>query len=173
LTAQSKQTLLEFLHSIDRLASPELGMTLVAVGDTAMALLGLKPPTAHLDFLGTSKDIAELERICTKVHSRDFQVHTWTDGTIFGNQLPDDYLKSSMPAGAGLARIDLRALHPLDIVVTKIERLSDSDMRDIRLCIRNFKLGKSQVSKRAKALQKVGDESRFERNLDYVMGLFA
>ena len=164
---------MEFLHRIDRLVAPDIKMTLVGAGDTAMALLDLKAPTAHLDFVGTPEDISELGRICSSVNSNNFQVHTWTNGAIFGHQLPDDYLKSSMPASIRLVRIDLRALHPLDIVVTKIERLRESDMRDIKLCIKNFRLGKSQISKRARALQKVGDENRFERNLESVLALFA
>jgi hypothetical protein len=168
----SKQTFLEFMHHIDRRVAPEIKLTLVGAGDTAMALLDLKVPTAHLDFVGTPGDISEFDRICAAVNANNFQVHTWTNGAVFGHQLPDDYVKSSMPSSVQLVRIDLRALHPLDIVVTKIERLRESDMRDITLCIKNFKLGKSQISKRARALQKVGDESRFERNLESVLALF-
>jgi hypothetical protein len=171
--SQSKQALLEFLNRIDRQLSPETKIMLVGVGDTAMALLDLKAPTTHIDFLGTREDISDLERVCAALKSNDFRVHTWTDGLIFGHQLPDDHLKSTLPANVSLVRIDLRALHPLDVVVTKIERLSESDMRDIKLCIKNFNLGKNQISKRARALQKVGNESRFERNLDSVLALFA
>jgi hypothetical protein len=168
-----KLALIDFLKSVDRTAPIERVMTLVGAGDTALALLDLKAPTEHLDFIGSKMDIAELGRICATIHSK-LQVHTWTDGMIFGHQLPEDYLKSSLPAASTqLVRIDLRALHPLDIVVTKIERLSESDMRDIKLCIKNFNLGKNQISKRARALQKVGNESRFERNLDSVLALFA
>jgi hypothetical protein len=168
----TKLTLIDFLQSIDRTAPIERVMTLVGAGDTALALLDLKAPTEHLDFIGSKMDIAELGRICATINSK-FQVHTWTDDTIFGDQLPGDYLKSSIPANVPLARIDLRILNPLDIVITKIERLSEPDMRDIRLCIKNFKLGKGQISKRARALQQVGDQIRFERNLESVLGLFS
>jgi len=57
-------------------------------------------------------------------------------------------------------------------VVTRIERLSETDMRDIKACIKQFKLGKNQISKRARALQHVGNESKFERNLEVVLGLY-
>ncbi|MGI0037246.1 MAG: DUF6036 family nucleotidyltransferase [Nitrososphaera sp.] len=167
-----KHALMELLLKIDKAIPAESRITLVGVGDTALALLDLKAQTVHLDFTGDDKDIADFSRICTNIQTPGFQVHTWNSGMVFGQQLPKDYLKASLPVNAGLARIDLRALHPLDIVVTRIERLRETDMRDIKACIKQFKLGKNQISKRAKALQRVGDEARFERNLDYVLGLF-
>lgn len=169
----SRQDLLEFLQKIDRLVPEEIAMTLVGAGDTAMALLDMKPPTTHLDFAGNDKDISDFIRISAAVPAQGFQLHTWTNGLLFGHQLPDDYLKSSLQVDAGLEKIGLRALNPLDIVVTRIERLSDSDMSDIKACIKKFRLGKNQISKRARALQRVGNESRFERNLEYVLGLYA
>ena len=165
---QSKQSLLEFLRRIDRLVQQNK-ITLVGAGDTAMALLDLKAPTDHLDFVGNQSDVSELRGICANIPAEGFHIHTWADGLVFGHQLAGDYLKSSMPASIELERIDLRALHPLDIVVTKIERLSESDIRDIMLCVKRFKLGKNQISKRARALQQVGNEARFERNLDSVL----
>jgi hypothetical protein len=170
--APSKQALLELLHEIDKRVPAENAMVLLGAGDTAMALLDLKAPSSHLDILGNDKDISEFSRICDAIPLQGFQIHTSTNGMVFGHQLPDDYLKVSVPITAGLARIDLRALHPLDIVVTRIERLSETDMLDIKACIKQFKLGKNQISKRARALQHVGNESKFERNLEVVLGLY-
>jgi len=170
--APSKQALLELLHKVDKGVSAENAITLLGAGDTAMALLYLKAPSGHLDFVGNDKDILEFNRICAAIPMQGFQIHTSTNGMLFGHQLPDDYLKVSIRISAGLARIDLRALHPLDIVVTRIERLSETDMRDIKACIKQFKLGKNQISKRARALQHVGNESKFERNLYFVLGLY-
>jgi hypothetical protein len=170
--AQSKQALLDLLRTVDKLVPAELTMTLVGAGDTAMALLDLKPPSVHLDFTGSDKDVSEFGRICHTIPTQGFQIHTWNNGLVFGNQLPSDYMKLSLPLSADLARMDLRALHPLDIVVSRIERLTDSDMHDIKTCVKVFKLGKNQISKRARALQLVRDESKFERNLDHVLSLF-
>ena len=169
----TKQALLELLSEVDRAVPVQCTMTLVGAGDTAMALLDLKAPTIHLDFTGPDRDIIEFGRICANVSTRGFQVHVWTDGLVFGQQLPDDYLKASLKISTELARIDLRVLQPLDIVVTRIERLSDSDMRDIKVCIKHFRLGKNQILKRARALQQVGNEQKFERNLDSVLSLYA
>jgi hypothetical protein len=168
----SKEELLELMRKIDRSIPIENAMTLVGAGDTAMALLGLKAPTAHLDFTGNAWDISEFNRACVAIPMQGFQVHTWPDGLVFGNQLPDDYLKSSFEINAGLTRIYLRALHPLDIVVTRIDRLRESDMRYVRACIKQFKLSKNQISKRARSLSRVGNESKFESNLGFVLGLY-
>lgn len=168
-----KQALLELLSAIDKALPAQCAMTIVGAGDTAMALLNLKIPSIHLDFTGPDRDIAEFSRICAIIPPRGFQIHTWSDGRVFGQHLPEDYLKASLKIGAELARIDLRALQPLDIVVTKIERLSDADMRDIKTCIKQFRLGKNQILKRARALQQVGNEKKFERNLESVLGLYA
>jgi hypothetical protein len=169
----TKQDLLELVGKVDRLIPIENAMTLVGAGDTAMALLDLKAPTAHLDFTGNARDISEFNRISVSIHMQGFQIHAWPDGLVFGNQLPDDYLKSCIPISAGLARIDLRALHPLDIVVTRIDKLRESDMRYIKACIKQFKLSKNQISKRARSLRRVGNENKFETNLEYILGLYA
>lgn len=191
-----RQALLKFLANADKaIPAADRKITLVGAGDTALALLELKPPTVHLDFTGPdSDDLVAFERACTTNTNtatstattttaagagaaipppNGFQVHIWNGGKVFGQQLPDDYIKASMQVSAGLLnRIDLRALHPLDIVATKIEKLAESDMRDIKACIRQFKLGKNQISKRARALQSVGDEAKFERNLEHVLSLY-
>jgi hypothetical protein len=171
--SQTKSALMDLLKAVDKEIPPECMITLVGAGDTALVLLDMKAPGIHLDFTGPEQDIAVFNRVGVTLPPRGFQVHTWDNGMVFGLQLPDDYLRTSLPVNAGLARIDLRALNPLDIVVTRIEKLTESDMRDIKTCIRQFKLGKNQISKRARALQHVGNESKFERNLEYVLGLYA
>ena len=168
----TKKDLLGLLADVDRSVPERSKLVMVGAGDTAMTLLDLKPPAIHLDFTGPSADLAEFSRISAGVPNRGFQIHTWPDGLVFGQRLPEDYAKVSVRLSVDLARIDLRALQPLDIVVTKIERLTDDDVRDIKTCIRHFKLGKNQILKRARALQQVRDESRFERNLESVMSLF-
>ena len=168
----TKKDLLGLLAEIDRSVPGGSKLVIVGAGDTAMALLDLKAPAMHVDLTGPYSDLAEFSRISAGVPHRGFQIHTWPDGLVFGQRLPEDYAKVSVSLGADLARIDLRALQPLDIVVTKIERLTDDDVRDIKTCIRQFKLGKNQILKRARALQQVRNESRFERNLESVMSLF-
>lgn len=169
----TKQGLMELLSAVDNAVPAHRIITLVGAGDTAMALLDLKAPSIHLDFTGPERDIAEFGMICANLPPTGFQIHTWTNGMVFGQHLPEDYIKASIEIDAGLANMALRALQPLDIVVTRIERLSDADMLDIRTCVKHFRIGKNQILKRAKALQKVGNQEKFERNLESVLGLFA
>src|SRR3989338_6081391 len=60
-----------------------------------------------------------------------FRVDVFHDGAVFVTMLPDDYLKKSILIKTKLKNIDLRALHPVDIVVTKIGRLDSRDKQDI------------------------------------------
>ena len=73
---------------------------------------------------------------------------------------------------AGLKNIELKALHPVDIVVTKIGRLDERDKQDIEACIKRYKLTKSQVTRRAKQIEYVGKEENYRTNLQYVLSKF-
>ena len=48
-----------------------------------------------------------------------------------------------------IGRIKLRALHPVDIVVTKAGRLDERDWQDIEDCIRRFALKRRAIVERA------------------------
>ena len=65
--------------------------------------------------------------------------------------------------------IVLKALHPVDIVVTKIGRLESKDMQDIETCITGFKLSKLQIKKRAAMIDYIGDETVYKANLEFVL----
>ena len=146
-------------------------ITLVAAGGTAMTVLDLKPSTIDIDFTGPYDDIAEFNKIQKSI-PHGFKIDTWTDGMVFSQSLPDDYLKRSIAVRTKLKRIDLRTLHPVDIVVTKIGRLNERDAQDIEMCIRRFKLKKDQIAKRAKAVQYAGNEMVYATNLEYVLKSF-
>jgi hypothetical protein len=65
-----------------------------------------------------------------------------------------------VPIRTRLKKIELTALHPLDLVVTKIGRLNDRDVQDIELCIKKFGLKKNQVASRAAKVEYVGKRNR-------------
>lgn len=110
----------------------EKRIVLVAAGGTAMTLLDLKPSTLDIDFTGPHDDIEEFNRI-QKGIPHGFKIDTWTDGAVFSQFLPEDYLQKSVPVKTKLKRIDLRALHPVDIVATKIGRRSRGANRSLTL----------------------------------------
>ena len=68
-----------------------------------------------------------------------------------------------------LKRIRLKALSPVDIVVTKIGRLDERDKQDIEACIKRFKLRKDQIARRARQVEYVGRQENYETNLKYVL----
>lgn len=149
----------------------ERRIVLVAAGGTAMTLLNLKPSTIDIDFTGPTDDIKEFNRIQKSI-PHGFKVDTWTDGAVFSQILPDDYLEKSIAVRTGLKKVQLKALHPLDIVVTKIGRLNERDLQDVEACVKKFRLKKSQIEKRARKVQYVGNERVYELNLQHVLKRF-
>ena len=71
-----------------------------------------------------------------------------------------------------MKNIDLRALAPADIVVTKTGRLDQRDMDDIEACIRKFKLTRNSIVKRGKQVEYVGNQDIFDYNLESATARF-
>jgi len=160
------RVLLDFLEEIDNeLDKP---IILVAVGGTALTLLGVKPSTIDVDFTLSADDYEEFQRVLATVH-HGFEVHCFLGSMIFSQDLPDDYLEKSSSVKTRLKHIELRTLSPLDIVVTKIGRLDPRDKEDIANCIRIFRLTRQQVAERAKQVDYVGREENYQINLKHVL----
>jgi hypothetical protein len=163
-----KGELIRFLGEVQRELSRSV--TIVAVGGTALTLLGIKPSTRDIDFTIPGEDYDKFQ-IALRNVPHGFKVDCWRNGAVFSQMLPDDYLRKSSDIRK-LKRIRLKALSPLDIVVTKIGRLDDRDKQDIEACIERFKLRKSQIEKRAWQVQYVGRQANYEINLKYVLKNF-
>jgi ABC-type phosphate transport system auxiliary subunit len=140
-----KSLLLEFLEVLNDDLTKKI--TLVAAGGTAMTLLDLKPSTIDIDFTIPSSDLPEFER-ALKNNPPGFKVDRWADGYVFCQSLPIDYLDKSIKIKE-YSHLLLKALNPVDIVVTKIGRLNQRDIQDIETCIREFKISKVAISARA------------------------
>lgn len=138
-----------------------------------MTLLNLKSSTIDIDFTGPKEDINEFRRI-EKMVPHGHKIDTYYDGAVFSQILPDDYLHRSTKIRTGLTRIDLRALHPTDIVATKIGRLSAHDVDDIRSCIVNCHLTKEKIIERAEPVAEAyaGNEIVYRAKLDAVIREF-
>lgn len=163
-----KSALLDFLRILDNEISKKI--TLVATGGTAMTLLDLKPSTIDIDFTIPSSDKPAFDKALASV-PHGFKIDVWTDGTVFSQSLPDDYLEKNIKI-ANFRHILLKALHPVDIVVTKIGRLDYRDVQDIEACIKGFNISKSQIEKRAATIQYVGNEEIYRNNLKSVLKKF-
>jgi hypothetical protein len=164
-----KSRLADFLEEIDR----ELGIriTLVAAAGTAMTLLDVKPSTIDVDFTGPTESIRELNAAVDRLQP-GFRVDSWPDGMVFSQTLPDDYLRKSIPIKTEHKHIELRAMHPLDIVVTKTGRLDKRDWEDIEQCIKRFKLTRRQIKSRAAQVDYMGNEEVYKANVESVLVRF-
>jgi phosphorylcholine metabolism protein LicD len=157
--------LIDFLKEVDKELSRSI--TLVAVGGTAMTLLRAKPSTVDIDITLPGVDYEEFQKALRNT-PHGFTVDCWKDGIVFSQMLPNDYLKRSRNIRK-MRHIRLKALHPVDIVVTKIGRLDNRDKQDIRACINKFKLTKTRVTKRAEKITYVGRDENYQINLRHVL----
>lgn len=166
-----KTVLLDLLKILEEYLGRKI--TLVAAGGTAMTLLNLKSSTIDIDFTGPADDIKEFNRI-QKMIPHGYKIDTYYDGAVFSQILPDDYLARSRRITNSLKRIDLRALDPVDIVLTKIGRLSKHDVDDIKSCIRNCNLTRDAIISRGElvAAAYVGNEQVYRNKLDAVIKEF-
>jgi hypothetical protein len=165
-----KSALLEFLEVFNGDLTKKV--TLVATGGTAMTLLDLKPSTIDIDFTIPSSDLPEFER-ALKNNPPGFKVDRWADGYVFCQSLPSDYLFKSIKIKE-YSHILLKALHPVDIVITKIGRLNQRDIQDIETCIREFKISKDDIAARAALVSPtyVPREEDYLYHLDWVIKKF-
>lgn len=164
----NRRHLFEFLEVV----SGELKrkITLVAAGGTAMTLLDLKPSTLDIDFTAPIEDALEFKETLKGI-PHGFKIDCWEDGVVFSQILPEDYLERSVPIKR-IKNIELRALHPVDIIVTKIGRLDERDKQDIEACIMKYKISKSQIVERANQVQYVGNEEIYRANLQHMLKQF-
>ncbi len=160
-----KEELLKWLHSIDKKIGRKI--TLVAVGGTAMTLLGLKPSTIDVDFCISSED----KKIFEDVLGKKFKVDIFVDGYIFSEQLPDDYMEKSKDV-LELNKISLKVLGPVDIVITKSARLNARDEEDIRAIAKYA--NKEELVKRFEQVAGTytGREEDYRRNFEYILGRY-
>jgi len=81
----NKSALFDFLEVIDE--DLNKGITLVAVGGTAMTLMDLKPSTLDIDFTISSSDMQAFSD-ALKSNPSGFKIDMWPDGYVFCQYLP-------------------------------------------------------------------------------------
>ena len=87
--------------------------------------------------------------------------------------LPKDYLEKSIKI-KDFSHIALRALQPVDIIVTKIGRLNARDMQDIEACIKKANVSETEIKERSMLLVQsyVGPEEDYLYHLNLVLDKF-
>lgn len=162
----TKNSLLEWLKKVDRKLQRRI--TLVAVGGTAMTLLGLKPSTIDVDFCIDGKDIGIFGKV-TK--DSEFKVDLFQDGFILSEQLPEDYIQKSNRIETGMVNIDLRTLSLVDIIITKIARYNERDEEDIAAVLKNRAVDKEELIKRFNQIRETyaGRKEDFDYHFNLVL----
>lgn len=154
--------LLDFLDEIEKELTREI--VVVAVGGTAMTLLKAKSSTIDVDFTIPDPYYDDFQ-IAMKIVQPGFQVDAYHHCMVFVTSLPEDYVKRSKIVKTNLKKIELRTLHPVDVIVTKIARLDERDEQDIESCMKKFKITKNQVVKRASRVPSLAHDETFQSNL--------
>ena len=163
----SKTGLLQILDAFDRRLSHKI--LLVAVGGTAMTMLGLKASTKDIDFnIPKRKDYEEFGRLY-KIISPGVAIDYYPDNTVFTEVLPEDYLSIASDYESDLKNIKIKVLNPVDIVCSKISRSDEADIEDIKSCIKNYSLKRSVVAARAGLYARAGSDEIFQSNLKFIL----
>jgi|SRR5579872_5335009 len=136
-----------------------------------MTLLKTKSSTIDVDFTIPHQYYDDFER-AKDIVKPGFRVDLYHNGAVFLNMLPDDYLKRSKLVKTKLTNIELRTLHPVDIVVTKICRLDDRDEQDIESCVKKFHITKNQIIKRARTADSIWHDKTFQKHLSNALKKF-
>jgi hypothetical protein len=163
----SERSLLQFLESFD----PELTrrILLIAIGGTAMTLLGIKASTKDIDFnIPSEEDFKEFSRVRDKIKP-GVKIDCWSSNTIFSEILPEDYIKIAIEYPSNLQKIEIKLLNPIDIACSKISRFNESDREDIKDCIGKTGITRTQMRKRAHKYSQAGSERIFNENLEYIL----
>ncbi|MFO8016214.1 MAG: DUF6036 family nucleotidyltransferase [Candidatus Woesearchaeota archaeon] len=162
--------IIRYLEALDR--KLKAGVTMTAVGGTAMVLMGLKESTIDVDFC---IDNEESHNIIKKTAIKSpFRVDLFHSGYIFTLQLPEDYVRRARPYKTGLKNIKLKVLSPIDIIITKGARLNQRDIEDIRALVARKKIRKADLKARFKKVKGSwpGSDEQFEQNIRFIMNEF-
>lgn len=160
-----KDDLVKWLSKMDKKVGRKI--IVVAIGGTAMTLLGLKPSTMDIDFCVDMKDKKDFE----KALDNSFKVDIFVDGFIFSEQLPDDYIDKSKEI-IKMKNITLKALNPVDIIITKTARLNARDEEDISVLSKY--VDKEELVNRFDDVVKTfaGKEKDFRYHFDIILKRF-
>ena len=148
--------LLDILLEFDRFLTRK--MTIIAIGGTALTLLGKKASTKDIDFCFINEKNKELFKRSAKKLGYVLSSHTrllgnglaidcYSSGHIFCIQLPEDYTDRAKKIQE-MQKIDLRVLDPIDLIITKAARFNDRDKEDLLVIIRNYPISQGELVER-------------------------
>lgn len=163
-----KNELLTWLAEKDKFLNKEI--IIIAVGGTAMTLLGLKSSTIDIDFCLSHADKKIFEKLLDK-KDKIWKIDLFTDGYIFSEQLPPDYIDRAKEIKR-MKYIILKALDPVDIIITKAARLNARDEEDIAALVKFVK--REDLMKRFENVVKTyaGKEEEYRYHMEIILKRF-
>lgn len=164
--------LLIYVNQIDQKLSERI--IVIAVGGTAMCLMGLKESTKDVDFCIATEEQYNFVREINKKIVSPFKIDLFYSGYIFTLQLPQDYIFRSRSHPQTFKNITLKILSPIDIIITKTARLNQRDIEDIETIIKHKKINKTQLIERFHQIKTTyaGNERIFEENFNAILKEF-
>lgn len=148
--------LFEILLELDNYLTRKI--KLIAIGGTALTLLNKKSSTKDIDicFLNESDEkifLKTAERLGYKIQSarklieQDLVIDYYCNGYIFCVQLEGDYFEKAIEIRK-MQKLELYALNPLDLVITKTARLNDRDQDDIKTILSSYPIDQKELVER-------------------------
>lgn len=146
-------TLTEIILEFDKYLPRKLD--LIAVGGTALTLLGKKASTRDIDFCFLDKGslhsfVSVAEKLGYKragpnrFIGKGIAIDVYQNGYIFCVQLQNDYAKRAIKIKE-MQKIDLYCLMPMDILITKAARFNDRDKEDMLAIIQSFDVDQKEL----------------------------
>lgn len=167
----SIQDLNDFLNLIADLNEP---LELFALGGTAMVLKGIKESTKDIDFLttGSYEKIKKLfslaglkeessEKICNIWRLDKIRIDLFYDQFILGTSLPNDWKKLSEKIKE-IGKVKLFILNWYDLIITKIARSEERDIKDILAIIKSQKLNFNFLKERYYSIAEISIISDYD-----------
>jgi len=149
------------------LADLDVEMELFAIGGTAMVLKGIKESTKDIDFLTTSgyPDVKRLftlaglreessSRACNIWYLGETRIDLFFSGSIMGVTFPDDWRELSEHI-RDIGKVRLYILNWYDILITKIARSEERDIKDAIDIIKSQRLDFKRLKERYYGLAEV------------------
>lgn len=161
--------LLDWLQEVDKKLSRN--MTVIAVGGTALTILGLKESTRDVDFCISSKNFIDFKKAAV---TKKFVVDLFQDGYIFTLQLPKDYEERAEAIPFSGKHLSLKVLSLEDIILTKTARFATRDIEDIKAVVVTGKIKLEVLKKRFREVFETygGRDEDYQYHFELMLKMF-
>lgn len=145
---------------------------LVAIGQTAMMLLGFTKTTDDLDFnIPNKEDYLIFKTLYIQLKANFPKIDICSENSIFSTFVPEDYINKILLYRL-YNNIELYILNPIDIICTKIAAGRETDVEDIKIMQKKYHFKREEILRRLKEYQFAGNDNIAFKNFDAVSYLF-